>query len=51
MDCRHDLVKIIGEQYDKANVEVPMQLVVEIAMELERLARIRQALDPNQRDF
>lgn len=51
MDCKQELVNLITSHVEEEKVAIPMNLAIDIAMELERLSRIRQALDPDQRDY
>ena len=48
---KEQLVNLIGAQAGERQIMIPMELAVDIAVELERLDRIRKALAPDLRDY
>ena len=48
---KDQLINLIGSQAGERQILIPMELAVDIAIELERLDRIRKALEPDLRDY
>ena len=51
MDYRKELVGLISKQMDQDEIRIPIRMALDIATELERLARVRKDLDPATKDF